>query len=117
MRQALHRIVASAVVVGCGAVCAPQTTEAQPVRRGLSAPVTQTVAMLPGRLDGLVTDDHGVPLAGAAISAQGAGLQFAVTDERGGLPLLAPMSEVAGRLAIEAAAFALRMPGCPRPVT
>jgi alanine dehydrogenase len=33
-----------------------------------------------------------------------------VTDERGGLPLLAPMSEVAGRLAIEAAAFALRKP-------
>ena len=31
-----------------------------------------------------------------------------VTDEHGGLPLLAPMSEVAGRLAIEAAAFALR---------
>jgi alanine dehydrogenase len=31
-----------------------------------------------------------------------------VTDERGGLPLLAPMSEVAGRLAIEAAAFSLR---------
>jgi len=31
-----------------------------------------------------------------------------VTDERGGLPLLAPMSEVAGRLAIEAAGFALR---------
>jgi alanine dehydrogenase len=31
-----------------------------------------------------------------------------VTDERGALPLLAPMSEVAGRLAIEAAAFALR---------
>jgi alanine dehydrogenase len=33
-----------------------------------------------------------------------------VTDTRGGLPLLAPMSEVAGRLAIEAAAFALRKP-------
>lgn len=31
-----------------------------------------------------------------------------VTDDRGGLPLLAPMSEVAGRLAIEAAAFSLR---------
>jgi len=31
-----------------------------------------------------------------------------VTDGRGGLPLLAPMSEVAGRLSIEAAAFALR---------
>lgn len=31
-----------------------------------------------------------------------------VTDEHGGLPLLAPMSEVAGRLAIEAAGLALR---------
>ena len=33
-----------------------------------------------------------------------------VTDGHGGLPLLAPMSEVAGRLAIEAAAFSLRKP-------
>jgi alanine dehydrogenase len=31
-----------------------------------------------------------------------------VTDKDGGLPLLAPMSEVAGRLSIEAAAFSLR---------
>jgi len=31
-----------------------------------------------------------------------------VTDDAGGLPLLAPMSEVAGRLAIEAAAYSLR---------
>ncbi|MEQ1671268.1 MAG: alanine dehydrogenase [Hyphomicrobium sp.] len=33
-----------------------------------------------------------------------------VTDVNGGLPLLAPMSEVAGRLSIEAAALALRRP-------
>ncbi|MEQ1929551.1 MAG: alanine dehydrogenase [Parvularculaceae bacterium] len=33
-----------------------------------------------------------------------------VTDDRGGLPLLAPMSEVAGRLAIQAAAYALTAP-------
>ncbi|MFQ5562262.1 MAG: alanine dehydrogenase [Parvularculaceae bacterium] len=33
-----------------------------------------------------------------------------VTDDRGGLPLLAPMSEVAGRLAIQAAAYALMAP-------
>ncbi len=33
-----------------------------------------------------------------------------VTDANGGLPLLAPMSEVAGRLSIEAAAIALRRP-------
>lgn len=31
-----------------------------------------------------------------------------VTDAHGGLPLLAPMSEVAGRLAIEAAGAALK---------
>jgi len=34
-----------------------------------------------------------------------------VTDPRGGLPLLAPMSEVAGRLSIEAAAAALKRYG------
>jgi alanine dehydrogenase len=33
-----------------------------------------------------------------------------VTDKFGGLPLLAPMSEVAGRLAIQAAAYALTAP-------
>ncbi len=33
-----------------------------------------------------------------------------VTDSRGGLPLLAPMSEVAGRMAIQAGAHCLEMP-------
>src|SRR5438093_13366585 len=35
-------------------------------------------------------------------------LPATVTDAQGGLPLLAPMSEVAGRLSIEAAAAALK---------
>ncbi len=39
-----------------------------------------------------------------------------VTDAAGGLPLLAPMSEVAGRLSIEAAAIALRRPAGGRGV-
>lgn len=39
-----------------------------------------------------------------------------VTDAQGGLPLLAPMSEVAGRLSIEAAALALRRPSGGRGV-
>jgi len=39
-----------------------------------------------------------------------------VTDVNGGLPLLAPMSEVAGRLSIEAAAVALRRPAGGRGV-
>jgi alanine dehydrogenase len=50
-----------------------------------------------------------------------------VTDDRGGLPLLAPMSEVAGRMSIQAGAHALEreaggsgillggVPGVPRP--
>ena len=39
-----------------------------------------------------------------------------VTDDRGGLPLLAPMSEVAGRLSIQAAATALQKPNGGRGV-
>jgi alanine dehydrogenase len=39
-----------------------------------------------------------------------------VTDAQGGLPLLAPMSEVAGRLSIQAAATALQMPNGGRGV-
>lgn len=39
-----------------------------------------------------------------------------VTDNRGGLPLLAPMSEVAGRLAIQAGATALQKPNGGRGV-
>lgn len=39
-----------------------------------------------------------------------------VTDDRGGLPLLAPMSEVAGRLAIQAGATALQKPNGGRGV-
>ncbi|HZP20339.1 MAG TPA: alanine dehydrogenase [Bauldia sp.] len=39
-----------------------------------------------------------------------------VTDDRGGLPLLAPMSEVAGRLSIQAAATALQRPNGGRGV-
>ncbi len=39
-----------------------------------------------------------------------------VTDNRGGLPLLAPMSEVAGRLSLEAAGAALKRPSGGRGV-
>ncbi len=39
-----------------------------------------------------------------------------VTDDKGGLPLLAPMSEVAGRLSIQAAATALQRPNGGRGV-
>ena len=52
------------------------------------------------------------PAQAKALMASGAAAiaYETVTDANGGLPLLAPMSEVAGRLAIEAAAIALRRP-------
>ncbi|MGL4395432.1 MAG: alanine dehydrogenase [Hyphomicrobium sp.] len=62
----------------------------------------------------LFTYLHLAPDAEQAIGLMGSGVAAiayeTVTDAAGGLPLLAPMSEVAGRLAIEAAAIALRRP-------
>ena len=60
----------------------------------------------------LFTYLHLAPDPGQAIGLMQSGASAiayeTVTDAKGGLPLLAPMSEVAGRLSIEAAAVALR---------
>lgn len=60
----------------------------------------------------LYTYLHLAPDAAQAAGLVGSGCTAVayetVTDERGGLPLLAPMSEVAGRLAIQAGATALQ---------
>ncbi|CAA2141747.1 alanine dehydrogenase [Hyphomicrobium sp. ghe19] len=62
----------------------------------------------------LFTYLHLAPDAPQAIGLMDSGVSAiayeTVTDPAGGLPLLAPMSEVAGRLSIEAAAIALRRP-------
>ncbi|MBY0561348.1 alanine dehydrogenase [Hyphomicrobium sp.] len=62
----------------------------------------------------LFTYLHLAPDAPQAIGLMESGVSAiayeTVTDPAGGLPLLAPMSEVAGRLSIEAAAIALRRP-------
>lgn len=69
-----------ALTVGAGLVCpAPAAGQVAPSLQ----PVAQTATALAGRLDGLVTDHRGAPLPGAAITAQGGTLLFAVTDERG----------------------------------
>jgi hypothetical protein len=65
-------------------VCAsPASAQVAPAAASMRSPVIQTASAMAGRLDGLVTDDRGAPLRGAAVTAQGAVVQFAVTDDRG----------------------------------
>jgi alanine dehydrogenase len=76
-------------------------------------PQAQECAMLrPGQI--LFTYLHLAPDPGQTKALLASGCTAiayeTVTDAAGGLPLLAPMSEVAGRLAIEAACFSLRKP-------
>jgi hypothetical protein len=75
--------ISISLALGMVIVCSPET-RAQGAPARLPGPaVMQTAAIDAGRLDGMVTDDRGAPLVGAAITAQGAALQFAVTDDRG----------------------------------
>jgi outer membrane receptor protein involved in Fe transport len=76
----LTRLLASALVVG--SVWCPVTAGAQPGRTGPETPL-QLASAEPGRVDGVVTDDRGRPLPGAAVTAQGAQVVFAMTDGRG----------------------------------
>lgn len=81
MVEGSGRTLIVALSLGAVIVCpAPADAQLAP-----STPVVvgQTAAVMPGRLDGLVTDQRGAPLPGAAITAQGGGVQFAVSDERG----------------------------------
>lgn len=81
------RAIAIGLVAGVAVVCTPvaraQDAPASPLLQPSVAPVGQSAVAMAGRLDGLVTDDRGAPLAGAAVTAQGSVLQFAVSDDRG----------------------------------
>ncbi|MFN8062011.1 MAG: carboxypeptidase-like regulatory domain-containing protein [Vicinamibacterales bacterium] len=76
------RVVAllSSILVGASVDAAAQTSAAA---EGRDTFVTQTAGLLHGRIEGLVTDDRGRPLAGVAVSAQGGDLNFAMTDRAG----------------------------------
>jgi outer membrane receptor protein involved in Fe transport len=81
MVAAAGRSLIVALSLGAVIVCpAPAAGQVAP----LDPPeVARTASALSGRLDGLVTDHLGTPLAGAAVTAQGASLLFAVSDEHG----------------------------------
>jgi alanine dehydrogenase len=97
------RIVASAAEVFASAEMIVKVKEPQPVEWKM---------LRPGQI--LFTYLHLAPdpeQARGLLESGCVGVAYeTVTDAHGGLPLLAPMSEVAGRLAIEAAAFSLRKP-------
>jgi alanine dehydrogenase len=101
-RAAGAAIAATAAEVFAAAELIVKVKEPQPVE----------VAMLRrGQL--LFTYLHLAPVPGLARSLTDSGVTAigyeTVTDAAGGLPLLAPMSEVAGRMAIQAAAHALEI--------
>lgn len=97
------RIVATADEVFAAAQMIVKVKEPQPV---------EWKRLKPDQI--LFTYLHLAPDAPQAIGLMESGASAiayeTVTDPAGGLPLLAPMSEVAGRLSIEAAAVALRRP-------
>ncbi len=76
-----------ALAVGVGMVCAPLPVLAQTAQAAARA-----VSSSSGTIESLVQDESGVPVAGAVVSATGAGTVFGVTDSLGRVTLrsLAP---------------------------
>ncbi|MCF8493545.1 MAG: alanine dehydrogenase [Sphingomonadaceae bacterium] len=90
---------AAEIFAGCDMIVkvkGPQPSERFQLRRGQLLFTYLHLAPDPGQAKGLIASGC------TAIAYE------TVTDDRGTLPLLAPMSEVAGRLAIEAAGQAMR---------
>ena len=81
------RYLASVIVV-TGIACsqpalARSSEHDQPRITEARGAVVRTALVFPGRLEGMVTDERGAPLPGAAVSVQGSDLLFAVSDREG----------------------------------
>ena len=72
---------ASLVIVGCAVLCPPARAGEPPVAGPAAGAAAAPEA--PGRLEGIVTDDAGAPLAGVAVTAQGGRVAHGVTDRDG----------------------------------
>ena len=77
----VNRLAASLVIVGCAVVCSHALAGQPPAPGSVSA--APAPAETPGRIQGVVTDDAGTPLAGVAVTVQGARLAHGVTSEDG----------------------------------
>jgi hypothetical protein len=78
----VNRIAAaSLVIVGCAVVCSPAVA-GQPPAVGPAA-AAPAPADTPGRIEGVVTDEAGTPLAGVAVTVQGGRLAHGVTNGDG----------------------------------
>lgn len=75
------RLVASAAGVGLMVLGSPALSTAQ--QRAPASAATRSASVAPGAIDGMVSDDKGVPVVGAMVSALGPTSAFAVTG-RGG---------------------------------
>lgn len=69
--------LALAALGSVGATVTSASAQVVPAVAATSAPAVD------GRIEGSVLDEHGRPLAGVSISAEGAELHFATSDERG----------------------------------
>ena len=81
MSSATRFVAASLFVVGCCAgICVRGVAAQPPAKDGARA---GSVARPAGRIEGVVTDERGRPLAGVAITAQGARLSYVVSNRNG----------------------------------
>lgn len=75
------RMTRRAVVGGLVLLCLPALAAGQDV--GQLRPVARIASIAAGSIQGIVQDEQGAPVAGAAISALGASSAFAVSDRSG----------------------------------
>ena len=82
----LNRVLTAAAIVGAGAALLPGSVLAQASARQSSdspAPVARVARLSAGTIIGVVSDEHGGPIAGARVTAVGATMALAFTDKSG----------------------------------
>ena len=83
----LSRVLSAAMIMSAGAALLPISVDAQsagqPAVRPRDAAVTQIARLSSGTLTGIVSDERGLPVAGAKVTAIGVTMALAETDAAG----------------------------------